>query len=116
MNFTRKQLILSAAIGGGVAALGTLLPWYSWSVEAGPFSSSGSISGLDTGAKGVLVPLCGLAGGAAALLVHLGKAGTLVKLNEMQHLWIATGALGLCLLLSLIQFFSSYSQAGWSGY
>jgi hypothetical protein len=110
MNFTRKQLILAAVIGGAVTAVGTLFNWVTVSGGAGwtGYTQLGtlSVSGVDHG-KGIGVLLLGLVGGLAALLVHLGKAGTVVKqLNETQHLWVAVGALGLALLLVLTVFFS----------
>ena len=100
----RKQLILVAAICGGVAAVGTLLPWVS--VDSG-FMGNVSAAGTST-SYGVLVLLLGLAGGVAALLVHLGKVGQIVKLNESQHLYIALGGLAGALLFTLIQFLSGY--------
>jgi hypothetical protein len=113
----KKQLVLVAAICGGVVALGSLLPW----TTAKGLGFTGSSSGVD-GFKGVLVLLAGLAAGGAALLVHLGKVGQVLKLDERQHLWIAIGAFGLALLLSLIQFFDGHYRTetahgvtmGWS--
>jgi hypothetical protein len=113
MNFTRKQLVLGAAIGGGVAALGTLLPWasaYGTGAFAGMVPAS-SWSGIDSG-KGWFVLILALVGGGAALLVHLGKAGQVVKqLNETQHLWASLGALGVALIVVLVQFFNDGYQS-----
>jgi uncharacterized membrane protein YdjX (TVP38/TMEM64 family) len=101
----RKQLVLVAAICGGVTALGALLPWYSIKT---PFVST-SASGIDSG-RGVVVLLLGIAGGLAALLVHLGKAGQVVKLNEAQHFYVTIGCLGVAALLAVITFFGDFEK------
>jgi hypothetical protein len=97
----RKKLALIMTICGGVAVLGTLL---SWVVVDGPFAS-GSAPGTDS-TKGVFVLILSLAGGAAALLLFLGKAGELIKLDERQHLLIGTGCLAVALLLVFTQMVS----------
>lgn len=100
----RKQLILIAAICGGVIVLGTLLPWVSTSA---PLGMSVSVSGTGTG-MGPWVLILGILGGAAALLIHLGKVGQFVKLTELQHLYVAAGAMGLATIFLLIQFMQGY--------
>jgi hypothetical protein len=102
----RKQLILIAAVCGGVILLGTLLPWVSTSA---PLGMSVTVAGTGTG-LGPWVLILGLLGGAAALLIHLGKVGQFVKLTELQHLYVAAGAFGLATLFLLIQFMQSYYQ------
>jgi hypothetical protein len=98
----RKRLALIAAICGGLTALGTLLPWVSIDTVMGSMTAAGTKSGL-----GVFVMILGLVGGAAALLVHLGKTGQFVKLDERQHFYAALGCLGLALILTFVQLVSS---------
>jgi hypothetical protein len=97
----RKQLALVAAACGVIAAFGALLPWVT--VE---FVVTQTASGVDS-AKGVFVLLLGLLGGAAAAVVGLGKTGQLLKLDEVQHLYIAIAALGLAFLLAVTSFFGN---------
>jgi hypothetical protein len=102
----RKRLTLIMAVCGGLAALGSLLPW----ATVKSFGGSISASGVES-TYGVFVLILGLAAGAAALLVYLGKVGQLIKLDERQHLFIALGCFALALLFTLIQFFSSGYQS-----
>jgi hypothetical protein len=114
MNLTRKQLTLAAAIAGGVAALGTLFPWRTFSLaspwrEVPGIAAPEPVSGLDIGAVGVLVCLLGIVAALAAMLGYL-RSGT-------RPLWVAACALGLCLLLSSFEFFPGADpQAGWTGF
>ena len=113
MNLTRKQLILGAAICGGVTALGCLLPWVT---HEGMMGAGPNFSGLNT-SYGWIVFLAGIVAGAAALLVHLGKVGQLVKLTEIQHVYVAVGCFALACLVCLMQMSSSvYQTASVAGY
>ena len=101
----KKQLLLIAAVCGGVLFLGSLLAWVKApSVEfMGQTVGGGSISGTQF-TVGVFVLILGLVGGAAALAMALGKTD-IVKLAPKQYALIAAGALGLAALLSIIKFF-----------
>ena len=113
MNLARKQLILGAAICGGVTALGCLLPWVT---HEGMMGAGPNFSGLST-SYGWIVFLAGIVAGAAALLVHLGKVGQLVKLTEVQHVYVAVGCFALACLVCLMQMSSSvYQTASVAGY
>ena len=113
MNLTRKQLILGAAICGGVTALGCLLPWVT---HEGMMGAGPNFSGLNT-SYGWIVFLAGIVAGAAALLMHLGKVGRFVKITEIQHVYVAVGCFALASLVCLIQLSSSvYQTASVAGY
>jgi hypothetical protein len=95
----KKSLTLAAAICGAVTAIGTLLPW----ATAKTFMMEVSAAGTES-TKGVFVLILGLLGGAAALLVHLGKVGQIVKLDEKQHVLIGLGCFALAIILILTTF------------
>ncbi len=104
----RKQLTLIAAICGAVTFLGVLMPWGVISTDLGPLGTrSHSWNGTEAPFQGGFVLVLGLAGGAAALLVFLGKT-SLIKLDEQKHYFIAIGCFGLGLLLTFIDFVSDY--------
>jgi hypothetical protein len=105
----KKQLLMIAAVCGGLLFLGALLPW--WSASVGPISMS--VSGTDF-TLGVFILILGLAGGAAALAMALGKTD-IVKLTEKQYAMIAAGAIGLAALFALIKFFDLKDPSGVGG-
>jgi hypothetical protein len=113
LNLTRKQLILGAAICGGLTALGCLLPWVT---HEGFMGAGPNFSGLNT-TYGWIVFLAAIVAGAAALLLHLGKVGQFVKITEIQHVYVAIGCFGLASLICLVQMTSSvYQTASVAGY
>ncbi len=100
----KKQLTMIAGVGGAVAAVGTLLPW--WSASAGPFSMSAS--GIDWGG-GVIVLLCAAAGAVLFGATALGK-GDKIPMPEKTKGLVGTACLGVAALLVVIKFFDMPSD------
>jgi hypothetical protein len=95
-NLTSDTLEWAKVVGGALAAISTLLPWYHASVSFGGFGGySESFNGFDDGIWGFLVLVLGLAVAALAFIkVRNMTVQGLDKLPPMLPMYL-TGALAV---------------------
>ncbi|HVK22091.1 MAG TPA: hypothetical protein VM677_12090 [Actinokineospora sp.] len=100
-----------AGIGAGALAfIASLLPWYSYSFDAGVpgFSTSGSLSAWGVGILGWLPVLMLVAAGVIVLLPHLGNA-----VANATTIWL--GLAGGAVVLILIRWLTLPDDGGLGG-